>query len=86
MHMSYFDVYVYILGVFPIAHELCLLVVYIRRKRLHMFYYLVYDCICWAWNLMDKDYCHGMMYWMYYYVVILNTYIEIIIVMKCAKD
>ena len=35
---------------------------------------------------MDKDYCHGTMYLMYYYVIILNTYTEMIIVMKFAED
>ena len=53
---------------------------------MHMFYYLVNDCICWVCSLMDKDYFHGNMYWMYYYVILLNTYTEMIIVMKCAED
>ena len=53
---------------------------------MHMFYYIVYDSICWAWTLMDKDYCCGTMYWMYYYVIFLNTYTEMIIVIKCAED
>ena len=52
---------------------------------MHMFYYLVYNCICWAWTLMENDYCHSMMYLMYY-VIYLNAYTEMIILMKCVED
>ena len=52
---------------------------------MHMFYYLLFDCIHWAWTLMNKDYCHSTMYWMYYYVIYLYAYTEMIIVIKRAE-
>ena len=52
---------------------------------MNMSYYLIYDCICWAWTMMDKDYYRGTIYWMYYYVIYPNTYTEMIIVMSCAE-
>ena len=52
---------------------------------MHMFYYLLFDCIRWEWTLMDKDYCRSMMYWMYY-VIYLNAYTEMIIMIKCVED
>ena len=34
---------------------------------------------------MNKDYWHSTMYWMYY-VIYLNAYTKMIIVIKCTKD
>ena len=56
------------------------------KTILHMLYYLVYDYICWAQALMEKEYCRGVMYSIYYYVIFPNTYTEMIIVMKFAED
>ena len=77
--------YVYILGVCSIAHELCWLFRYIGHTPMHMFYYLVYDYICWDCTLMDKEYCRDTMYYIYYCVISIYIYWDVYCDAMCRK-